>query len=757
MLVLASLPLLAPILSDEWRTLYGRHLIDLPFLGAMLIAIRLRLRRVSNDTERRFWNALTFGFAWWFGILVIEIFYRRLIGWEALWPIINNVPYFIFYGSIIAALEMQPYSRSDASTLRLRTLERIGSFAFLLALLLYFLVLPGLMEMDLTAFWASSLALFVALDAYIILRLSNLREAAKNDEWRSVYSWLMAGVVLWGIGDAGLQLMYEGVITDPGWGTPFDLIWPLAFSAVIIATRTGLYRPTPAPMALPLFAPLRTGPLVVYAMALPLLHLSLYRYGSPDPTARVSRELLVLGSCVVLGGLAFWYHRRLQTENDRLSQQEADAKEQIAHLAFHDGLTGLPNRSLFRDHLEFAMEDARRYEHRCAVLFCDLDEFKVINDSLGHEAGDQALIATAERLKATVRQLDTVARFGGDEFAIILHGIRETLDAARLAEKLQAVFEEPLRVGSKKHVLTASVGIAVFPEDGEDEETLLKHADTAMYQAKLQGRNSYRLFTEAMNEAADERLAIEQGLRSGLIDENFVLFYQPIVEAATNRTMGYEALLRWNHPERGFVAPLNFIGVAEQTGLIIPIGRWVLETACTWAVQMETPGQEPPCIAVNMSGRQLQDPSLVTDVVEVLERTGLAPSRLYLEMTESIAIADDSTPRVVEQLRDLGVRIVIDDFGTGYAALSVLRDIPMDMVKIDGSLVTGIESNAVGETIVFTIITMAKKLGLYVVAEGVETEAELAIMKRLECDAVQGYFLASPQPPEEFHGATSQK
>jgi diguanylate cyclase (GGDEF)-like protein len=430
-------------------------------------------------------------------------------------------------------------------------------------------------------------------------------------------------------------------------------------------------------------------------------------------------------------------------------------------LAFHDDLTGLPNRNMFHDRLRIAIADAKRYERKCAVLFCDLDQFKVINDSLGHEAGDQALVAISDRLRSSVRQLDTVARFGGDEFTIIVHGIREALDAAPLAEKLLASISEPLVVGGKSHVITASVGIAVFPDDGEDEETLLKHADTAMYQAKLHGRGTYRLFTEAMNEAADERLAIEQGLRTGLMDDQFAVFYQPIVEVATGQAVAYEALLRWNHPERGFIQPVSFIDVAEQTGLIVPIGRWVLETACTWAAQMDSnaadPTGDPPSIAVNLSLRQLSEPDLAEDVKKILEHTGLAPSRLQLEITESMALTLDSTAAVLGQLRDLGVRIAIDDFGTGYAALSQLRDLPVDIVKIDRSCVSGIEVNSVSEAIVLAIVSMARALDFYVVAEGVETERELDIIRQSKCDAVQGFFLCGPLPPEELEDGMAQR
>ena len=748
--VLAAVPIVIPILSDEWRAVYGRHIVDLPFLAALLVAIRFRLRGVREETERRFWNLLTFGFACWLGVQLVNIVYRDLIDSQTIRQIVNNVPYLLFFGATAAALEIQPHVRSDRLTRRLRGLDRVGSFVFLFGLLLYFLVLPGILSRNSLAFWPSSLALFVALDTYIVLRLSNLRQSAADGEWRTIYSWLLVAAIVWGIGDAGMLLMFEGILTDPGWGSPFDLIWPLAFSAVVAATRPGDHQPERRQLAKPMRQPLGMGPLVVYAVAPPLFHVAVYRFGSPDLAVRPSRDLLVIGFATVLAALAFGYHRLLRIENRRLGAEEAKAKEKFVHQAFHDELTGLPNRNMFRDHLRLAIADSRRYERKCAVLFCDLDPFKVINDSLGHEAGDQALVSTSQRLESTVRELDTVARFGGDEFTIILHGIREALDAAWLAEKLLAAVSEPLLVKGKKHVLTTSLGIAVFPDDGGDEETLLKNADTAMYQAKLQGGNAYRLFTKTMNEAAEERLAIEQGLRAGLMDDHFVVVYQPIIELATGQPMGYEALLRWNHPERGCMAPGSFLDVAEQTGLIVPIGRRVLETACAWAVQMDSTAINAPSIAVNVSSRQLHDPGLAKDVKKILQRTGLAPSRLRLEITESMALTIDSSAVALAELRDLGIRIAIDDFGTGYTAVSLLTDFPMDMVKIDGSFVRGIEADAERETIVLTIVRMARALDLYVVAECVETDEELAVLQRSQCDAVQGFLFCGPMPPEEL-------
>jgi len=742
---LAAVPLIAPILGDQWRSVYGSRIVDLPFLVAAFLAIRYRLRAVTEARERRFWNLLGFGSAFWLGALLISMVDDDLP--RATQSIAENAPYLLFYGAVAAALEFHPHVSSGPVT-RLRALERIGSLIFLFGLLLYFLVLPGLLRRD--AFGASSFALFVALDVYFILRLAGLRQSAVHAEWRSIYSWLLIGAAGWCLSDLGLLLMYEGILPDPGWGTLFDLIAPLAFCAVVVATRVSGSQTEARVVTTPVRVRLGMSPLVAYAVSPLLLHVSLYRFGMPDPDVRPARELLVLAFATMLAALTFAYDRLLRVENRRLVAEEASATEKLAHQAFHDGLTGLPNRNLFLDRLQQGIADAKRYKRQCAVLFCDIDQFKVINDSLGHEAGDQALVFFAERLKSAVRELDTVARFGGDEFAIILRGIHGALDAARLAEKILPALAEPLVVQGKSHVLTTSIGIAVFPDDGEDGTTLLKHSDTAMYQAKLEGGSGYKLFTKGMNDAAEERRSIEQGLRTARSDDDFIVYYQPIVDIATGQPVGYEALLRWNHPERGILEPASFLKVAEETGLIVPIGTWVLEKACACAAQMESSSPRPPSIAVNMSLRQLREPGLARDVITILERTGLDPQRLQLEITESMALEIDSNSPVLRQLRDLGVLLAVDDFGTGFSAMSRIKDLPIKMVKIDRSFVRGIEPNSIGETIVRAIVTMARALDLYVVAEGVETEAEFDVLRQLQCDAIQGFYFSGPVPAEEL-------
>jgi diguanylate cyclase (GGDEF)-like protein len=752
-LVISLVPLLISILGDAWRALYS-NIIDFPFMVAILWAIHVRLRRAEDAGERRFWKLLSFGFCWWLVALLMDRVAGTLLAdAQLLLAFVINLPYLVCYVVLAVTLEIRPHVRYEPLTHLIQTLDRVGAFVLLLGLLAYFVVVPGLISGYDSTFWASLYTLFVTLDVYLVLRLWQLREAAEIDEWRAIYTWLMVAVATWGLSDLLWSLQYEGILIHSGWAAAHSLILPLAFSAIVVASRVGAGQSGSAPGFVAAYKPLGMGPLIVYALTPLVLHVALYRFAEPDSASRMFREVLVLGITAILAGIALAYHRLLRVENSRLAEERARGQENLAHQAFHDELTGLPNRNLFRDRLGLAIEDSVRYQNKCGVLFCDLDKYMVINDSLGHEAGDHVLVAIAKRLQATIRKQDTVARFGGDEFAVIAHGLHQPLDAAFLAEKLLAAIREPLLVGGKDHVLTASIGIAVFPDDGTDVETLLKHADTAMYQSKLQGRNSYQLFTRAMNEAAMARLAIEQGLRTALIENRFAVFYQPVFELATERVVAYEALLRWRHPRRGYILPGDFIEVAEQTGLIVPIGKWVLEAACAWAAQLEPVAGVLPAVSVNVSARQFRDPELALEIRRIIQSTGLDASRLQLEITETMALALDSTAQTLHSLREMGIGIAIDDFGTGYAALSLLQDLPVDTVKIDKAFVKGIEADSASEAIVRAIVSMAKALDFYVIADGVETKAELIVVKQTQCDAAQGFYLSKPQSPEELRAS----
>lgn len=427
------------------------------------------------------------------------------------------------------------------------------------------------------------------------------------------------------------------------------------------------------------------------------------------------------------------------------------AQQQIEFLAYHDALTGLPNRLLAKDHLEQATLAAERANKKVALLFVDLDKFKTINDSLGHVIGDGLLKRVSLRLRECLREIDTLSRQGGDEFLIVLNNMPDTDSITVVAEKILARMAEPFEVEHHDLAISLSIGIAVYPHDGKDFDTLLKKSDTAMYQAKESGRNTYRFHTEQMNIDAIEHLRMRNGLRRALEHGEFVLHYQPQISLATGGVIGAEALIRWNHPELGMVPPGRFISIAEDSGLIVPIGEWVLREACRQAVAWRKAGLPELFIAVNLSAVQFKRGDVEKCVLQALAESGLNPSLLELELTESILIKDtEKVLAKVRQLKSLGVKLSIDDFGTGYSSLSYLKQFNVDKLKIDQSFVRDMADDPNDAAIVRAIIQMAKSLNLTTIAEGVENERQLSLLRLQHCDEVQGYHFARPMPAEEF-------
>jgi diguanylate cyclase (GGDEF)-like protein len=426
------------------------------------------------------------------------------------------------------------------------------------------------------------------------------------------------------------------------------------------------------------------------------------------------------------------------------------AEEKIKDLAYHDTLTALPNRLVFTDRLALAVSQAQRQGSRLAVLFLDLDHFKVINDSLGHSLGDQLLQQVAGRLTGCLRAGDTVARLGGDEFTLLLPGVQGPAEAERVALKVLDTLREPYRLEGRELFVTASMGISLYPDDGEDADTLVRNADAAMYRAKEQGRDSHRLYAPPMNEMATERLALENALRRALANDELVLHYQPVVEIGTGRLHGVEALLRWRHPEKGLLWPSDFLALAEATGLIVPIGPWVLRTACAQARDWHAQDLRELRVAVNLSARQFQQPDLAEHVRRALRETALPPHCLELEITETNAMQNtEATLRTFAELKALGVRISIDDFGIGYSSLGTLKRLPIDTIKIDRSFIRDITTDPDDAAIVTAVIAMAHTLKLRVVAEGVDTEEQLTFLRGYGCDLMQGHLFGPAAPAEE--------
>jgi diguanylate cyclase (GGDEF)-like protein len=439
---------------------------------------------------------------------------------------------------------------------------------------------------------------------------------------------------------------------------------------------------------------------------------------------------------------------RLVAAFGQMTRDLASSQTRARHLALHDALTDLPNRVLLAERLNQALVHARRHGDAPAVLCLDLDRFKEVNDALGHPMGDLLLREVAARLRACTRETDTVARLGGDEFAVVQVGASQPAEAEALCRRLLEVLGAPCRLDGHEVVVGASVGVALAPVDGDEPATLLRHADIALYRAKGEGRGTFRFFEEGMNRELQARRALERDLRRALDEGRFELHYQPQVELGSGRTVGVEALLRWRHPERGSVPPNDFIPLAEETGLIVPIGAWVLRTACAQALAW--PGLR---VAVNLSAAQFRQPGLAETVAQALRETGLEPDRLELEITEGVLLEDTvAAVTTLHALRGLGVRIAMDDFGTGYSSLSYLRRFPFDKIKIDKSFVADLDGgrSADAAAIVRAVVSLGSSLGMTTTAEGIEAEAQAELLRAEGCDEVQGYHFGRPMPPADL-------
>jgi diguanylate cyclase (GGDEF)-like protein/PAS domain S-box-containing protein len=433
-------------------------------------------------------------------------------------------------------------------------------------------------------------------------------------------------------------------------------------------------------------------------------------------------------------------------------------EEQVKYLVVHDVLTGLPNRALFNERLTVSLAQAKRGDQKLAILFLNLDRFSAINESFGYSIGDQFLCRVAERVRAGTRAGDTVARFGGDEFAVLSHGIRSEEDAAKIAQKILEATRLPFFVDQRELFITTSIGVSTYPTDGSDVERLTQSADAALHRSKEHGRDNYQLYSPEMNARAVERLSLENRLRQALQNEQFVLYYQPLIDLRSERILGAEALLRWLHPELGLLSPGDFIPLAEMLGLMVPIGQWVLNASCEQVREWHDTGYPDFRVAVNVSSRQFQQPDFVAGVIQALEHSRISPGSLDLEITESTVMRDpEGSIATLQDLKNRNVRISLDDFGTGFASLNYLGLFPIDRIKLDGSFIHELPQNSNHCAIARAVIAMAHGLRLTILAEGVETPEQLTFLRDEGCDEAQGYLFGRPLPAPDFRALLERK
>ncbi|MGF6767817.1 diguanylate cyclase (GGDEF)-like protein [Paraburkholderia sp. GAS199] len=582
------------------------------------------------------------------------------------------------------------------------------------------------------------------------------------------WSRLACGSILMGVGVAAMHYtgmaamrMAPGIQYNP-------LLFALSVVIAIAASGAALWIAFNLRRLAPRVRQLRAAAAVVMGIAIVGMHYTgmaaaQFPLGSVCGAARTGVDtgwlalviviiaLAVLGIALIVSVLDL----RMEARTATLAISLAEANQELTYLALHDTLTKLPNRLLLEDRLNRAIAGENREGGRFALMYLDLDGFKTVNDAYGHHIGDQLLVEVADRIRSNVRDQDTVARVGGDEFVLLVK-ITEPTDAANLSNKLRSAVEEPFRINDRLLHISTSIGIAMYPGDGQNREDLLANADAAMYHAKASGRNTYCFFETSMNANVHEQLQLAQELRLALERKELVLQYQPKFTAPSGPVIGVEALIRWAHPTRGMVGPDQFIPLSEKTGLIVPIGEWVLDEACRQMSEWHKAGRHGWTVSVNLSALQFAHVNLLKTVSNALQRHALEPRYLTLEVTESTAMRDaDASLRILQQLRDMGVQISIDDFGTGYSSLLYLKRLPASELKIDRGFIRDLARDTEDAAIVSAIVALGQTLNLKIVAEGVETEAQQAFLTGLGCDSLQGYLLGHPMSADKLIASIS--
>lgn len=730
--------------------------------AAILFAVFWKI----TGKEKIFWLFIFIGVLNFAIAEIIWVYSESILGKEVLspgWPDLFYLLQIAFY--LVALLYHGWHSRRDFQPLKFVFDVGIVMATFT-ALSWHFLIREVIIGP------ASLLALVVSAgypigDLILLFGLASFYTGSVRLFSRNVLSLITASLLFQIAADS--IYLYKSVAGGYDSGNFFDSFWAISFFLMALA---GLFALEERVAATPPPALRHTkagaGLLLPYgSMILLFITMIFEQKNGMDGLivgAAVIVALIILRQIVTLTEnrkLLEQYHHLNEVLEHKISQrtqelsikneQLTETMHQMQHMAYHDVLSGLPNRRLFLDKLEAAMAEARFHSHKLAVVFIDLDRFKNINDTHGHEFGDLLLKDFSHKMEVNLRKDDTVSRQGGDEFTLILNKIAEEEDIVPLIKRIQSVLAQPITVNGQELDISMSIGIAVYPEDGQTTEELLKHADMAMYQAKEQGRNNYQFFSEDMNAIVTRKVQLEKGLRRAIVNEEFILHYQPQVSAATGSVTGMETLIRWQMADGTIVSPAEFIPLAEETRLILPIGEWVLVNACRQAKRWHDAGYGHLKLAVNLSPLQFLDSSLMETVQNALALTGFPAASLELEITEGVAVYDaELAIAKMEALRDLGIGIAIDDFGTGYSSMIYLKRFPVTNLKIAQPFVQDMETSPADKALVTTMISMGHSMGMSVIAEGVETHGQLVALQNLQCDEIQGYLFSRPLPADGF-------
>ncbi|MCP3957465.1 MAG: EAL domain-containing protein [bacterium] len=731
--------------------------MELFFVLMTIAALLVGLTAVPARDERRFWRTIAIGFGVWATILVLYLTIP-LSWWTATFDLTADSLFLVFYLCLLVAVDGRLDLRFERRVFDIGGRYRLpGTVIFSVGLFLYFVVVPAVLSPGLYKTWSPSLLLFLALDLYLALRLLVLSRVARSARWRRCFGLMAAVALLFVVADLVELLEILGVIPlDAGVvGAALRVLPPIGIVAVLRLRALPLAEPDadadePGWTAVETLA--QGAPFLGYAVFLPVLHFAAYRTQMFPELSRAVHENLVLGWLACLGAVSLVQYLDLKRSHDSLLDQRRLTEEKLWNLANFDQLTGLPNRVLFRDRFQHALKQARRHGRLLAVVFSDLDDFKRVNDSYGHAAGDELLRRVARRLVGCVRDSDTVARLGGDEFTILLEALDDVDHVEQLTGRLSRALAEPFEVDGTAVTLGSSLGVGIYPRDGEDVDTLLASADAAMYEGKssrVSGRSNVRFFIAKEHGKWRDRLRLETELRRAVDESELVLDYQPIWSVGEARWSGLEALVRWQHPKRGLVMPGTFIPLAERTGLIDLVDGWVLQTACRQLAAWHRAGLGGLRLAVNLGAAHFHDTQLPRKIAEVVETLELPPSSLEIELTETMILQDlENAARVCEDLSAIGVRVAIDDFGAGQTSLRHLTRLSPAKLKIDRSLITEGAADPKAAAVVAAVVAMAHRMDLTVLAEGVETVDQRAFVEEQGCDEIQGFLLARPRPVE---------